>query len=193
MGQLLRLGVEIALPGELADGGETEPDKQVRPAVARVTVRLDQLVAQIVAVHQRPAVVAHFAFDDAFDQRRAVVFWFGELNVKILAAIVFPAARFRAEQNEDYKRRERIFVEPKDNPLLAVRANERSLHRQFVKGAGLSGPDRLGRQLPRARTPPRLTPVQDIIRAALQPEGEFDARPGRFFFDAEPEVFAVCD
>jgi len=64
MGELARLGIIIALPDELANGGETQPNEKQGESIDVVANAIEHVVAQVKSMHQRPGVVRHLGADD---------------------------------------------------------------------------------------------------------------------------------
>src|SRR6516225_5978927 len=57
MSQFAGLGIVIALPGELSDGGKTQVDVNEGKAVESATHPVEQVMAEVESVHQRPGIV----------------------------------------------------------------------------------------------------------------------------------------
>ena len=196
VGQLFRLGIVIALPVELTDRGVAQPDKQSGPGVADIAGFLDQLVTKIEAVHQRPAVRASLAGDDAFLQRGDRQRGGGSLDErepKIFAAVVLPAVCVRVEQDEHKKARGVSVVETECDGAFAVARRERGLHRLLARGFGLRGPEHFGRCLPLTGAALGHAPVQDEIVGGLEADDDFHPGANNLFLHAEPEVRAIFD
>src|ERR1044071_7590114 len=68
IGQIARLGVVVALPCQLADGGETEPNVEQRERCRIILGPVQEVVTEIEPVHQRPGIVGSLRLDNFIPQ-----------------------------------------------------------------------------------------------------------------------------
>ena len=162
--QFAGFGVEIALPIKLADGGEAKPDEQGRPALPLPADLVDEIVAKVEAVHQRPAMLAHLALHDLLCQRgqsgRRFGPW-GNRNIQVLATTFQPLARRGLVKEEADSGRGIGVMELELEPTQLLPLIERRLDRMVVESDS-AGRTPLGSGWPPLRPRAlRHAPMQD--------------------------------
>src|SRR5262249_10366861 len=138
VGQLPRFGVVIALPGQLANGGEPKPHIEQSKSIRFILDLVEQIPAQVEPVHQGPGVVA-FSTDNLICHRgeRAqcrhtlrCASYAADRDIKVSVAVFEPGAAITAaSENKLQPERDVSFWKVQVQPIKTITKRKGGLRR----------------------------------------------------------------
>jgi len=195
--QFPRFGVVVALPVELPQGRIPQPHIEQRQACGVPRHPVQQIVAEVETVHERPGVAAHLPVDDLVGQlgeagmaqvRRAAA-ELREGDKEIAAPLLQPAPGIGLLQHKNDPERRLGLVHGELQALPAVVRKEGGPGRRLLQQNGPGRQQGRWRRMPIVARAPRYPPVQDqrrvargrqdhLIAAADAGYGDLEATPG---------------